>query len=423
MPPLNPSLIDTGSPPIPQIQAWGQGYDGWHGPLLNLCQAVPAYPPPPAMLARLAEAAGSAEAAAYGPIQGDAALREAYAAHLRSLYGGDCAAGQVAITAGCNQAYFVAMMALARRGEAVLLPTPWYFNHAMTLDMLGIEARALPCDAASGFLPDPDRAEALLDGGVRAIVLVTPNNPTGAIYPAALIERFQSLCQRRGIWLVLDETYRDFLPPGREQPHALPAGGWPENLIQLTSFSKSFAIPGHRLGALAAPEALLPELGKVMDCVQICANRPAQAAVAWGIEALAGWRAAKRAEMAERAEAMRAVFDRLPGWRLEALGAYFAYVRHPFGVTSAWEVARTMAAGHGLMALPGPAFAGEEAHLRIAFANIDLATIRALEPRLRRVAEEAASPAGRESRAQRPPALPAAGYGRSPAAPDAHRGP
>ena len=391
MPRLNPRLIDTGSPPIPEIQAWGRAYDGRHGGLMNLCQAVPAYPPPPEMLERLAAAAGSAEAAAYGPIQGDAALREAYAAHLRALYGGGCEARQVAITAGCNQAYFVTMMALAGRGDAVLVPTPWYFNHAMTLDMLGIEARGLPC--GPGFLPDPEAAEALIDGRVRAIVLVTPNNPTGAVYSPALIARFQALCRRRGLWLVLDETYRDFLPPGAGAPHGLLQGEeWPDNLVQLTSFSKSFAIPGHRLGALAAPEVLLPQLGKVMDCVQICANRPAQAAVAWGLEALAGWRAANRAEMDARAQAVRAGFARLPGWRLEALGAYFAYVRHPFGAASAWDVARHMATEHGLMALPGPAFAGEERHLRIAFANVDAAAIAALMGRLERVAAEAGRP-------------------------------
>lgn len=387
MPRLNPRLIDTGSPPIPEIQAWGRRYDGRHGPLVNLCQAVPAYPPPPEMLERLAAAAGSAEAAAYGPIQGDAALREVYAAHLRGLYGGGCTAGHVAITAGCNQAYFVAMMALAGRGDAVIVPTPWYFNHAMTLDMLGIEARGLP--GGPGFLPEPEAAEALIDGRVRAIVLVTPNNPTGAIYPPELIARFHALCRRRGIWLVLDETYRDFLPPGQGAPHGLLGREeWPENLIQLYSFSKSFAIPGHRLGALAAPEVLLPQLGKVMDCMQICANRPAQAAVTWGIEALADWRESKRAELDARVRAVRDAFIRLPGWRVEALGAYFAYVQHPFGQASAWDVVRHLATEHGLMALPGPAFAGTERHLRIAFANVELDGVAALEERLRLVAEE-----------------------------------
>jgi aspartate/methionine/tyrosine aminotransferase len=380
---LNPRLLDTGSPPIPEIQSWGSRYTG-RGGLLNMCQAVPSYAPAPGMLERLARAGGDPACATYGPIMGDAALREAYAAELGTMYGGRIDASEVVITAGCNQAYFVAMMALARLGDAVLLPTPWYFNHRMTLDMLGIEPRPLPCRAEQGFVPDPQAAEALIDERVRAIVLVTPNNPTGAIYPPEVIARFHALCCERGIWLVLDETYRDFLPPGQDQPHQLLAGkAWPDNLIQLYSFSKSFAIPGHRLGALGAPAALGPELAKVMDCVQICAGRAGQQALAWGLEALSAWRATNRAAMHARADAVRAVFSRLPGWKLQSLGAYFAYVQHPFGNTSAWEVAERLAADHGLMCLPGPAFAGEDGHLRIAFANVDEAGIAVMADRLR----------------------------------------
>ena len=379
---LNPRLLDTGSPPIPEIQAWAARYAG-PGGLLNMCQAVPSHAPAPGMLERLARAAGDAACATYGPILGDAALREAYAADLGALYGGQVDASEVAITAGCNQAYFVAMMALAQRGDVVLLPTPLYFNHRMTLDMLGVEPRPLPCRAERAFVPDPEDAAGLIDDRVRAIVLVTPNNPTGAAYPPAVIARFHALCRERGIWLVLDETYRDFLPPGRNRPHGLLAGGaWPENLVQLYSFSKSFAIPGHRLGALGAPAALFPELGKVMDCVQICAGRAGQAALTWGLGALSSWRTAKRVEMQARATAVRAAFARLPGWELQSLGAYFAYVRHPFGTTSAWRVAERLASEQGLLCLPGPAFAGEEAHLRIAFANVDATGIVAMEERL-----------------------------------------
>jgi len=387
MPPLNPRLLDTGSPPIPEIQAWGACYGGGSGALLNMCQAVPSYPPAPGMLGQLSRAAADPASATYGPIMGDAALREAYATDLAALYGGPPRAAQVAITAGCNQAYFVAMAALAQRGDAVLLPTPWYFNHRMVLDMMGVEPRPLPCRAVRGFVPDPEEAATLIDERVRAIVLVTPNNPTGAIYPPEVIARFHELCQERGIWLVLDETYRDFLPPEQARPHGLLSGeGWPEHLVQLYSFSKSFAIPGHRLGAIGAPATIMPELGKVMDCVQICAARAGQIALTWGLGALGAWRAAKRAEMQARAEAVRAAFSRLPGWDLQSLGAYFAYVRHPFGEASAWQVAERLATEQGLMCLPGPAFAGEEAHLRIAFANVEAAGIVAMEERLRAAA-------------------------------------
>src|SRR4051794_1600692 len=153
--PLASRLLDTATPPIPEAQGWAGAYPGHAGPLIDLSQAVPGYPPHPDLLARLAASAGAAASASYGPILGDVALREAYARHLHDLYGaGSLAPADVAITTGCNQAFFVAAVAVAPAGTNVLLPSPWYFNHKMTLDMLGIEARVLPCDPDRGFVPD-----------------------------------------------------------------------------------------------------------------------------------------------------------------------------------------------------------------------------------------------------------------------------
>ena len=219
-------------PPIPEVHAWARRYDGAHGPLLDLCQAVPGYAPHPDLLQHLAAAAHDPAHAKYGLINGDVPLREAFAHQVASTYGGAVGPAQVTITAGCNQAFFLTMMTLAQRGDAVLLPTPWFWNHQQTCGMLGIEPRALPCRAEAGFVPDPAEAEALLDPRVRAIVLVTPNNPTGSVYPPGVVAAFHDLARRRGLWLILDETYRDFLPPGQERAHDLFADpDWPRHVI------------------------------------------------------------------------------------------------------------------------------------------------------------------------------------------------
>jgi aspartate/methionine/tyrosine aminotransferase len=380
---INPLLVDTGTPPIPEAQAWLSAYGGSLGAPIDLSQAVPGYPPPPALLAALAEAAGRPGAASYGPIVGDAALREAYAAEVSRLYGAEVGPGEIAIAAGCNQAFFVAMIALARAGDAVLLPSPWYFNHEMTLHMLGIEARPLPCSPEAGFVPDPGQAERLVDGKVRALVLVTPNNPTGAVYPPETIEAFAALCRRKGIWLVLDETYRDFLGERDQRPHAVFADdGWRDTVIGLYSFSKSYCVPGHRLGAITAGAPALAEIGKVLDCMQICPARPGQIALAPAIAALAAWREGNRQEIVARAAAFRAALAGTP-WRIDSIGAYFAYVAHPFPGRKAADVAETLARSRGVLGLPGSYFGpGQDDHLRIAFANAGQDAIGALRGRL-----------------------------------------
>jgi aspartate/methionine/tyrosine aminotransferase len=377
---LNPLLRDTGTPPIPEAKAWLGAYDGRLGPVIDLSQAVPSKPPHPDLLARIGAAAADAESARYGPILGDATLREALARDI----GGTVGAGDVAITSGCNQAFVVAMMALAKAGDRVILPAPWYFNHEMTLGLLGIEAVPLPCAPDQGFVPQVDAARALIDARTRAVVLVTPNNPTGAVYPAQTIHDFAELCRQTGIALVLDETYRDFLPEGQDASHALFAeDGWRGHVMQLYSFSKAHAVPGHRLGALTADKATIDEIAKILDCLQICPPRTAQGALAWAIEAQRDWREANRRDINAAARAFRSAFAQMPDWRIEAVGAYFAYVRHPFAGERAGAVAERMARERGVLALPGPFFGpGQEGHLRMAFANVSAEMLALLPARL-----------------------------------------
>ena len=369
---LNPDLIDTGTPPIPEAQGWARAYGGARGPLIDLSQAVPGAPPPVTLLEKLAAAAAEPGSTRYGGITGDAALREAYAAEISRIYGTAFAPAEVAITSGCNQAYVVTMMALARAGDNVLLPTPWYFNHEMTLTMLGVEPRPLPCDPAQAFVPDIATAESLIDERTRAIVLVTPNNPTGAVYPPATIAAFAALCRRRKIWLVLDETYRDFLPDGAGRSHELfAASDWRDSLIGLYSFSKAYAVPGWRLGAITAGTDVLAQIGKVLDCIQISPVRAGQGAIAWGIDGIRAWREANRSEINARAGLFRQAMAPLNGWSVLAAGAYFAYLAHPFEGVPAAEVVRRLVQERGVLALPGPYFGpGQERHLRIAIANV-----------------------------------------------------
>jgi len=381
---LNASVTGIELPPIPEAHAWIARYDGSMGPALDLCQAVPGWPPHPELLSHLAAAALDPANAKYGLINGDPALREAYAADVSATCGGIISPDQVAITAGCNQAFFLAMLTLARAGDAVLLPLPWFWNHQQTCTMLGIEPRPLPCSPDRAFVPDPADAAALIDHRVRAIVLITPNNPTGAVYPPATIRAFADLCRERGIWLILDETYRDFLPDGQDRAHDLFTDpDWPETLIGLYSFSKAFSVPGHRLGAVVASTRLIGEFVKVLDCLHICPQRPAQAALAWAIPALRTWRRANRDQVNARAEAVRAAFRQLPDWRLDSIGAYFAYVRHPFADAGSPHVAERLATDFGAVGLPGTAFGpGQDRHLRLAFANLDLAGVAHLASRL-----------------------------------------
>jgi aspartate/methionine/tyrosine aminotransferase len=233
-------------------------------------------------------------------------------------------------------------------------------------------------------VPDPADAHSLVGPRTRAIVLVSPNNPTGAVYPPEVIEAFFEIARKAGCALVLDETYRDFLPAGA-RPHGLFARpDWRDTLVHLYSFSKVYCLTGYRVGAAIGGPRIRGALEKVTDCVQICAPRLGQEAALYGIGHLGAWRRENADVMGGRAEALRRAFaSNALAYELISAGAYFAYVRHPFEGRSAVDTARRLAREFGLLALPGSWFGpGQESYLRFAFANLDAAVMPRIVERL-----------------------------------------
>ena len=225
-------------------------------PLIDLSQAVPGYPPAMELRRHLGELLLDPAMHGYTPILGLPALRENYAAHLSDFYGASITPGEVGITSGCNQAFCLALMSIAKAGDQVILPRPHYFNHDMWLRMQGVEPVSLDFRPGSGAVPDAEDAEKLIGPRTRAIVLISPNNPTGAVYPPRHHPRLlRAGPKKHGIALLLDETYKDFLPEG-ERPHELFSDpDWRGTLVHLYSFSKVFALTGYRVGGVTAGAA------------------------------------------------------------------------------------------------------------------------------------------------------------------------
>ena len=382
---INPNVSAVSAPPIPEVQAWaGARTANTDLPLLNMAQAVPSYPPAEPLRAQMAELVEQGEPAFYTGVPGLPALREATAAHFSTEYGGDIDTEKIAVTAGCNQAFCLAIAGITEPGDEVILPLPWYFNHQMWLEMHGLRPVPLAFDERSGGLPDADLAATLINHRTRAIVLVTPNNPTGAEYPPALISRFYELAEANGVALIMDETYKDFRDADGPPHDLFTRTGWPDTLVHLYSFSKAYSLTGYRTGTIACGPELMEGIIKLMDCAIICAPHIGQRAALYGIENLSGWRAANRRLMGSRVAHVREAFQ-TTGLRYElaSAGAYFAYVRHPFAGERAIDIARMLATEWGVLALPGSAFGpGQDAYLRFAFANIGDDAIPGLIERL-----------------------------------------
>ncbi|KAI0629948.1 PLP-dependent transferase [Trametes polyzona] len=394
---LSDAIANTGRPPIPQAYEWAESYKATATrPLLDMSQGVPGVPPPPSVLEALGRAAADPQNCGYLPNAGIIQLREAMASEMKVAYGADAdiTPQDIALTAGCNLAFAAVAMVLADRGEEIILPVPWYFNHEMTLTMLGIKPVLLHTYAKEKFLPSVERCAALITEKTKAIVLVSPNNPTGAIYPPSLIASFAKLARQRNIALVVDETYRDFITT--HAPHRLfakppapssvtddafptPDWNWRTTFIHLFSFSKSYCIPGHRLGLICASPDIIPSICTALDSLQICAPRAPQVALAPLVPTLRPFVRATAEAVAHRHTLFKEKLP--PRWRIGSQGGYYAFVRHPFKGRHANEVCKRLAEEMGVLSLPAGFFGpkgdeegtvmDEDRWVRFSVANVD----------------------------------------------------
>lgn len=379
----NATVAGVEAPPIAEAMSWIDGRPG-NRLLINLCQAVPSYPPAPELRDHLALVVNEPDTGLYTEIRGLQELRLALANHMAEEYAGNVNADDTIITAGCNQAFCVALSALARAGDNVILSAPFYFNHQMWLTMQGIEIRPIFSIQGNEVVPRTSDAAAMIDGRTRAIVLVTPNNPTGVVMPPENIRAFYTLAKTHGLALVIDETYKDFRM-SRSAAHSLfQLPDWREVLVQLYSFSKAYALPGYRVGSIIAGSHINSQIEKIMDCVAICAPRISQEAALFSLRSLADWKEEKRQLMNGRLTALQQAMSRAGmAYELTSAGAYFAYVRHPFRGVSGKEVAQRLAREHSLLCLPGSMFGPEqENYLRLAFANVEASLMTEVADRL-----------------------------------------
>ncbi len=358
--------------------------------MLDLSQAAPAYPTAPVIAEHIARVAADGDGGRYAPPPGLPVLLDAFSDELTRSYGPDGTVSisdeQILPTGGCNQAFCTAVSTIAEPGSEVIVPVPYYFNHDMWLKLDGIVPRYL-------HQLDVDQAEQLVNEQTRALVLVTPGNPSGATMEPELIHQFYLLCRRHDLALIIDETYRNFRTV-TDPPHRLFAEpDWDDTVISLHSFSKDLAIPGYRVGAIVSSEAFKVEVLKFVDCVQICAPRIGQEATAIGLNQARDWRQEQVDRINLALDHFTQVMARQPGaFSLASAGAYFGWVRHPFTIDGPFEplptdeVIRRLILDHGIVAIPGTAFTpSDEGWIRFSYANLEPAEIDEFAQRLDRM--------------------------------------
>lgn len=203
-------------------------------------------------------------------------LREAIALHLRSDFGLDYAGDEVIVTAGTQEAVMLCMLALVNPGDEVLMPRPRFTSYDTAVEMCGGVTVSVPTYERDDFALLPSEIEKRITPRTRAIVLVTPNNPTGAVTPPAQIREIAALALKHDLIVQSDEIYAKIIFDGSEHLSIATLPGMKERTITLNGFSKTYSMTGWRIGYIAAPREVVRKLIEPRHTLSINAGTPSQ---------------------------------------------------------------------------------------------------------------------------------------------------
>jgi aspartate/methionine/tyrosine aminotransferase len=363
------------SPVIPVVAELIRRHPG----TISLGQGVVSYGPPPQAAAALAAFFAEPNNHKYQPVHGipplvallEEKLRRENGIHLQA----DGRHSEVIVTAGGNMAFINALLAVADPGDEIILPLPYYFNHEMAITMANCRAVLVPTDER--YQLRVDAIKQAVTSRTRAVVTVSPNNPTGAVYAEAALGEVNAFCRERGIYHISDEAYEYFVYGGARHFSPGSIAGSNEHTVSLFSLSKAYGFASWRIGYMVAPADLVTAIKKIQDTILICPPVVSQHAAVAALEVGAEYCREKLGPLAEvRALALNEL-GRINHLCLvpPADGAFYFLLRLDTPLKP-MELVERLVREHGVAAIPGTAFGMDDGcYVRLAYGALAKETV------------------------------------------------
>jgi aspartate/methionine/tyrosine aminotransferase len=342
-----------------------------HPGTISLGQGVVHYAPPPQAAGQIERFFADPDNHKYRPVEGIAPLREALRRKLARENG--IATGEhshVVVTAGGNMAFMNAVLAIADPGDEIILLTPYYFNHEMAVGMAG--CRAVTVDTTESYQLAPDAIRAAITPRTRAVVTISPNNPTGAVYPEADLRAVNAICREHGVFHIHDEAYEYFTWDNARHFSPGSIAGAAAHTISLFSLSKAYGFAGWRIGYMVIPSQLREAVRKIQDTILICPPVISQVAALGALEAGAAY---CRGHLRGIGEVRQLLLEALTGLGEAcavgpAAGALYFMLTVRSSLTAMQAVQRLIT-GHGVAVIPGTTFGLRQGcHLRVSYGAL-----------------------------------------------------
>jgi aspartate/methionine/tyrosine aminotransferase len=343
---------------------------------ISLGQGVVHYGPPQAAMDAVRGALSQPATHEYQDGAGLSALVERLSAKLRDENGIDLGGGsRVMVTAGANMAFMHAVFAITAPGDEIILNVPFYFNHEMAIQMAGCTAVCVDTDER--YQPRIAALRAAVTERTRAIVTVSPNNPSGAVFGEAVLRDVSRLCRERGLYHIADEVYEYFTYGSARHVSAASFSGADRYTISMFSLSKAYGFAGWRIGYMTYPEQLAPAMAKSQDTILVC---PPVASQIGAAAALDVGRSYCRPYVAELAEVRTIVMSKLAALAPLASvptadGAFYALLKVNTDLPP-MQIAERLIREYKVAVIPGPAFGVTTGcYFRVAYGALQRETV------------------------------------------------
>jgi len=345
-----------------------------HPGAISLGQGVVWYPPPPEAFDQISVMLADDSLHKYQAVYGIPALLDLIEAKLRDENGIDLNGSRVVVTAGGNMAFINALLAVTDAGDEIILQTPYYFNHEMAITMANCKPVLVATD--ENYQLQPRRIAEAITERTRAIVTISPNNPTGAVYPEAALREVNELCRARGIYHIHDEAYEYFTYGNARHFSPGSIAGASDYTISLYSLSKAYGFASWRIGFMVIPEHLFSAVNKIQDTILICPPVASQLAAVGAMRVGAEYCRQKVQQLADVRQLVLTELEQLSDIAIipPSDGAFYFFLKLNSDLPPLALVER-LVKEHRVAAIPGSAFGIEGCYLRVAYGALQRETV------------------------------------------------
>lgn len=337
--------------------------------VISFGQGIPFFKPPVEAINAVKESLFQPNSYQYSVDNGNERLRKCIVNKIKKEQNVSISfQNEVIVTSGANQAFMNALLSITSLGDEIIFFVPTYFNYVMATKIAG--CKPVFVQTTESYQPNLDDLKTKISNKTKAVVTISPNNPTGAVYTPELMKAINQLCQDHSIYHISDEVYEYFVYENALHVSPLCFDESVSHTISIFSLSKAFALSGYRIGYMVFPNHLYDDLLKVQDTIGICAPSPAQAAAEEAIPLGNSYCNRFIDILNGNRKVLQLVLNEIPTVHaVRTNGSYYLFITVD-SCYSSFDLAKKLVENYGVIVLPGSMFDCKKTSLRISYGNL-----------------------------------------------------